>query len=225
MLIIHGENNLISRKRLSEKTASYKNEIIRLDGNKICLSEVKQALESYSLLSQDKLVVIENLFSRRPGKEKEEILDYLKNNAFNNLIIWERKKIDGRTLASFRKEKIEKYDLSTVIFKFLDSFWPGNQKNSLFYFHQCLKSEPPEMIFFLFCRLISQLIIALDLGEKGLEKMAPWQKSKLIRQAKKFSLEKLISLYRNFLEIDFSIKSGASPIPLASLLDLLIASL
>lgn len=225
MLIVHGENNLISRKRLSEKIESFKNEILRFDGDKISLSEIKQALESHSLLSQNKLVVIENLFSRRPGKAKEEILAYLKNNVFNNLVIWERKKIDGRALISFRKEKIERYDLSTIIFKFLDSFWPGNQKINLSFSHQCLRSEVPEVVFFMLCRLIRQLIIAKDLGEKGLEPMAPWQKSKLIKQAKKFSLEKLMGLYRELLQIDFSIKSGRTPIPLVSQLDLLLASL
>jgi len=38
-------------------------------------------------------------------------------------------------------------------------------------------------------RQIRLLILAADLGEKGLNQMKDWQKEKLIRQAKRFGLK------------------------------------
>jgi len=235
MLILHGENIVLSRKRLTEKIGEFKTrlkgstlqkgEIIRLEGKTTNLTELKQAVESGSLFGQERLVVIENIFSCRPSKEKEEILGYLKKNNPENLIIWEGKTIDGRVLTPFSGVKVEKFALTPIIFKFLDSLAPGNQKNSLFLLHQCLNQELPEMVFYMLARQVRLLIIAADLGEKGLSNLSEWQRVKFLRQAKKFNLGQLLHLYRQLLKIDWQQKTGETPLSLASQLDLLIACL
>lgn len=225
MYILHGENLILSRKRLKEMITLFKGEIIRLEGEKITLTEVKQALESKSLLSIEKLILVENIFSRRPGKEKENLLQYFKENDYKNLIIWEGKPIDGRTLKVFSKAIIEKFDISRMIFKFLDSLSSDNKKMSLIFLHQSLYHDAPEMISYLLARQLKYLIIANDLGEKGLEDLPPWQRIKFIRQAKKFSLRKLLSLYKELLMIEWRQKTGQNQFSLSSQLDLFIASI
>ena len=224
MQILHGENHLASRQKLSLLTQG-QGEVIRLNGEKATLTEILQATESTSLLENQKIVVIENLFSRRPSKEKETIITYLKNNQNEKIVIWERKKIDGRTLASFKNVKTEKFELPSSLFRFLDSLGPDNAKTAYFYLHETLKSEAPELIFSMMVRQIRLLIIAGDLGENGLPGMAPWQKMKLVSQSRKFTLQGLISLFDRLLLIETKQKTGQAPLSLEKQLDLLVATL
>ena len=225
MVIFHGENTALSRQRLNQLIEKFRGEVVKLEGEKITLSELQQAVESRSIFGADKLVVIFGLFSRKPSKEKEKLLDYCQKENPQNLIVWEEKKIDGRALISFKKAKIELFDLPKIIYKFLDSLSPFNKKTSLLLFHQCLKKEVPERIFYFLCRHIEQLIIAADLGKGGLENLPDWKKEKLAKQAKAFGLEKLINIYQKLLAIDYQQKTGKSPFSLISSLDLLIAYL
>jgi len=225
MLILHGENTVLSRQKLTNLSQHFQGEVLRLEGEKINLTDLKQAIESNTLFGQARLLIIENLFVRRPSKEKEELLKYLKEEKPKNLIIWERRTIDGRSLISFKFAQIERFAIPAIIFKFLDSLSPQNKSQSLYFLHQCLYQEPPEVIFYMLSRRVGDLILAADLGEKGLEKMASWQKNKLIHQAKQFNLKKLIFLYRQLLKIDWHQKTGQTIMPLTSQLDLLIASL
>lgn len=225
MLIFHGQNTVISRKKLLEKIENFPGEIVRLEGGKLTLTELKQALESSSLFGQERLTVIENLFSRRPGKFKEEILKYLKESKPINLLIWEGKNIDGRTLKPFGLSNCLKFTISPLIFKFLDSFNPENKKMSLILLRQCLKDTPAELVFFMLSRHVRYLVIAADAGGKGLIEFPSWRKQKYIFQAKKFGLKKLISLYHELLVIDFQQKTSKGPLTLSAQLDLLIANL
>lgn len=224
MIILHGENLVLSRQRLTEKVASFQGEIIRFQGDQLTLTDLKQALESSSLFGQDRLVVIENLFSQRPSQRKDELIAYCRQEKPDNLLLWERKTIDGRRLRSFSQAKIEIFKLSPLIFKFLDSLNPENKKNSLLFFRQTLKQEAVELIFYLLCRRIRNLIIAADLGFPGLTSMAPWQKTRLVSQAKKFSLPRLLAAYQILLKIDTKQKTGQAAFSLTSQLDLWLTS-
>jgi len=225
MLIFHGQNTALSRQKLLEKIENFPGEIVRLEGSKLTLTELKQALESSCLFGLGRLTVIENLFARRPGKLKEEILKYLKEGQPKNLLIWEGKNIDGRTLKPFGLTNCLKFAVSPLIFKFLDSLNPENKKTVLTLLHQCLEDTPPELIFFMLSRHIRYLIIAADAGIKGLAEFPSWRGQKYIFQAKKFGLKKLIGLYHDLLVIDFQQKTSKSSLTLPAQLDLLIANL
>jgi DNA polymerase III delta subunit len=224
MLIIHGDNQIVSRNRLQSLLASFKGEIIRLDGKSLDLTIIKQNLESKSLFGQEKFLVIENLFSLRKSQLKEKLLEYLKKEVYENLIIWEGIKIDGRSLLAFSKAKIEKYEIGKIIFRFLDSLTPGNSGNLIQLYHQVLAQNGAELILFMLERQVRQLIMAADLGGKGLVEGPPWKKTILIRQAGKFKLNQLISLYQKLLAIEYNQKTGNASLPLNSQLDLWLAS-
>ena len=79
VIFLHGDNQLESRNQLNSLINDAKNkdkEIIRLDGEKINLNDVIQALEASSLFGLEKLVITENLFSRRQSKQKKDIIDF-----------------------------------------------------------------------------------------------------------------------------------------------------
>lgn len=226
MIILHGKNIIQSRQKLKNLIDDFKvkGEVLRFEGNEIDLVSLNQSLESSSLMGENRLIIIENIFSGRKTNEKGKILNYLKKVSPKNLIIWEGEKIDGRTLSSF-KARILRFDLSPLIFRFLDSFVPNNSEASLILLHQCLEQDSPEMVFYMLSRQIRLLILAADLGKKGLGKMEEWQKEKLIRQAQKFGLIRLLKIYRKLLKIDWEQKTGQTPLDLTSQLDLLITSL
>lgn len=228
MLILHGDHLVASRRFLDEKISQAKTkekEIIRLDGAKLSLAELKQALEAKSLFGQEKTIVIENLLSSPTSKQKKELLTYLQTNPAENLILWEPKAVGKQTSGILKKAAVRLFRIPATIFSLLDSLSPKNQKQTLARLHQCLKQEPAEMIFYMLARRMRFLIIAKDLGEKGLTRMAPWQKSRLLGQAKKFSPPQLLAFHRWLLKIDWQQKTGRAPMPLASQLDLLLASL
>lgn len=227
MLILHGENLVASRAGLGQKVNHYRTlgaEIIKLAGSQLNLTQITQTLESSSMFAENRLVVIENLFSALSSTEKEKIISYLKKFSPENLILWEGKKIDGRILARLKAEVIL-YDLAPIIFRFLDSLAPGNQKNSIWLLHQCLVKDPPELVFYMLGRQIRLLILAADLGSKGLTGMPEWKKGKLVSQAKKFGLVKLLKLYQALLKIEYQQKTGQTPFSLTSQLDLFLATL
>ena len=227
MLILHGENTTLSRQKLKTEIETFKNqkkgEVLSFEGNNLTLIDLQQALEAPSLINENHLVVIENLFSGRKSAQKEKLIGYLKETNPQNLIIWENKKIDGRALSAFKTATL-KFDLTLIIFRFLDSLAPGNATQSINLFHQSLEQDPPELIFHLLSRQIHLLILAADLGEKGLGQMKDWQKGKLVRQAKKFGLNKLIKIYKELLQIDWQQKTSQTPFNLVSQLDLFLAS-
>ncbi len=227
MIILHGENTVLSRQKLKEEIetlrARNKEEVLKFEGNNLKLNELQEAIEAPSLLEKNHLIIIENIFSGRQSQAKKKIIDYLRKSDPSNLIVWEGKKIDGQVLSSF-KNQILRFDLPLVVFRFLDSLSPGNAKQSIVLFHQSLEKDPPELIFYLLSRQIRLLILAADLGEKGLNQMKDWQKEKLIRQAKRFGLKKLINIYKELLEIDWQQKTGQSSFSIVSQLDLFLAS-
>lgn len=91
--------------------------------------------------------------------------------------------------------------------------------------HECISQESAEMVFYMLSRRVSSLIIAADMGPKGLEGMQQWQKKRLVQQSKRFTLPQLLSLHQKLYQLDKSIKTGQNLLPLASMLDLIMAEI
>lgn len=225
MDILHGDYQTASRNFLTFLKKSFKGEIINFDGLQVNLNQLQQTLDSRSLFNQPRLTVIENLFKRPKSQDKETILDYLAKLKPKNLIIWEAKIITPTSLKKFSFAKIRVFKLPAIIWQFLDTLTPNNPKRLIFLFHLLQKQIADELIFYWLSQRISQLIIARDLGQSGLAKMAPWQQSKLINQANKFKLKQLIDLYHQLFVVDYQIKSGQTNLPLSFHLDLLLSSI
>jgi len=52
------------------------------------------------------------------------------------------------------------------------------------------------MIFFMITKHLRLLILASDLGKKGLKNMPPWRQGKLVSQGNQFGLDKLLNTYK-----------------------------
>lgn len=226
MTIIHGNSISQSRNHLySEIAKHHGSEIIRLDGAKISLEALKQALESGSLFGQDKFIIIEGLFSSLASKRKLELLGYLKSQNADNLIIWEGKSIDGRSLAPFSKHKIYEYKIPAVIFKFLDSFSPKTKTQCVAFFRQAANVDPPESILFMLLRRVWELIIISDSETATQLKLPSWRLNGLKSQASGFKAINIPPVLQELVNIEYNQKSGQSLLSLRSELELFIATI
>jgi hypothetical protein len=222
MIIIHGDNLVDSRQFLLgqiHQARSQGKEIIRLEGKKLTLESLQQALEGLSLLGKENLVVLENFFQFASS----QCLKYLIKNHPTNLIIWEEK-VNPQRLKKFKAQ--EKYfKLPPMIFRFLDAILPRNHRNALRLLRQATNQTSVETVFYQLARQIRYLIIANQLGKSGLSDLHPFQQSKIAVQAKKFELGQLLTLHRKLLYIDWQQKTGQAAMDLGGQLDLFLASL
>lgn len=210
MLILHGDNQILSRQffvTLRSDAVKQGLQLLELPANTLTLSDLSLALETSSLFGPSNFVCLENFFSRRAGHAKTEIVDYLKAKNPPSLAIWENKDVSLQ-LKSFPVSSIRKFDLPKYVFRFLEDW-------SLDNYRFAVSSTPPELIFSLLVRHLRQLIMVAD----GITSFPSWQLPKLKAQSHRFSLSRLLSMYHDLLNLDYSQKTSSSPFDLASSLE------
>jgi len=226
--LIHGNDIAQSRKALeNEKTKYSGDESVHIDGKKIDLTDIISACESSSLISARKTIIIENMLSFGVTKPKELILKYLAvNPTLHNIFIWEKNEVDKKILLKyFSKSRIIGYQLPFLLFKFLEAIGSATKSEILSLYHLLLKTRDAEFIYVMMIRQLRYLIIASDLGERGLKDLAFWQTRKFTLQSHYFRLEELIQFYRQLLFLEYQYKTGQTPYNFQSLLDIFLANL
>lgn len=209
-LIFHGDHTSVSRQALNQAIkAEQGREVVRLDSSKITETDLRQALESQSLFGQAKLVVIDKL----PVKFVDILAQYQGNTS---IFIWHDKALTSAQLKKLSNFKSQPFKIPAAIFNFLDQL-------NISTLHQALKTDAPEQIFYMLHRRVAQLIQAKDSPPQL--KLADWQKSRLINQAKHFTLDQLLTLHSRLLTIDISIKTGRNFLPLDRTLELFLLNL
>lgn len=223
-IILHGENIVASRNALHEIRNKHRGETVILSGKTVSLGDLKQATESLSILSDNRLVIIENLYGRPSKKELTQFLSYLTTFKTEfNIVLWEAKEI---TAASLRKIpsswEIKSFTLPKVMFAFLESISPVNNQQMLKLIKDLRKTSSNEFIYLMIVRQIRLLLLA---KEKALGGMPSWMIGKFIRQADRFTREQLLDIYKKLLIMDIGQKTGIAPFELGSELDLLLATI
>lgn len=230
IVILHGEDIARSRKALeSAKTQKKSQEVITLDGAKITLSELKQALEAKSLFGQERIVILENFLGSRKTKEQEKIIDYLKSEKQNlDLIIWEDQEVNSLLLRSFPHAQVQVFKLDPLLFRFLDTLKPQNSQKMIEALRLALTQEDANLIFYLLVRQFRLLLVLRNGEEASLEevgRLVSWQRTKIAKQAQYFTPQKLLAVYRELLAIDYREKTGSAAYPLPQTLELFLANL
>ena len=222
--IIHGDDVVSSRKYLSEQKHNSKDPY-SFEVESLSITDLVQVVEGGSLFSVDKYIFIENLLSSK--KSQEEPIQYIINhNGEAEFFLWEPKELTAKTISQFPKAKVHVFKFPQKLFSFLDSLIPKNSSIPLF--HELLTTTESELIFFM---IIRQFRILLSLKEPANEtidevkRMAPWQKSRLQKQASLFSKKKLVSLYNSLYEIELSQKTGFSAMSITDSIDFFLADL
>jgi len=208
--LLHGSFSESSRKEFVRLKSEAKAKDLRLlDGRTLDPTALTQALESHSLFGDDTIIFVENLFGKLGRKTKLiESLAAIINESSADIILWEDKEVGVTVLKNLPKAEVKLFKTPAIIFQFLD-------QPSLKLYSAVIENEAPELVHAMLARRIRQLIqLADNVVPEGLQ---GWQASRLTRQAKLFTMDRLLTMYKNLLDMEFSIKNGSSPFTLAQL--------
>lgn len=225
--ILHGDDTAASRNALYQAKQKTKY-AVTFTGDEVNLTDLAQALQGDGLFTEIKTIFIEDLFNKKRGDELEAIIAYLTEQGKEHAIyLWERKLLTATTLKLIKNATIAAYKLPQELFRFLDAIRPNNSDHAITLFHRALSTTDSEMLFFMLVRQF-RLLLAVketDTPIEEVQKLAPWQKSKLKQQAKLFSRDKLFSAYTHLSKIDKQAKTGEATTPLTTTIDFLLLAL
>jgi hypothetical protein len=222
--IIHGSDSIASRNYLNtflEEGRKANKTVISYLGADVTADKLVLDLEPQSLFGDEKLVVIENIFSRRESQEKKVVLSILQSGS-GDIVLWESKAIKKADQSVFPKAQIIQLDLKPTIFNFLDSV--GKPLSILMpAFHTALAQDPSERLIISLAGRLKLLLIAREdpdnLPADG------FYKTKLLSQSKLITPQKLAWAIRALHQIDLDQKTGNSTATLETSLDLFLAQL
>lgn len=223
--VYSGEDIISSRKAFLEHLERLKNEdfeITRVSGKDTTEESLELLSSPTSLFGQKRVLVIENLLAGTKSKEKEKIIQIVSLlNCF--LVLWENKNFTKGDQLKYPSFVFKNFKLPQVLFTFLDSLSPKKINDNLRLFREAITSTDPNYLFLMLIRQIRLLILASD--KNDLLKLAPWQKAKLQKQAKFFSLDELMEINRRLLQIDFEQKTSGTPFLLEQQLEILLTEI
>jgi DNA polymerase III delta subunit len=216
--LLHGNYSESSRKEFIRLKEESKGKDIRaLDGRNLDSASLTQALESNSMFGGNTVVFIENLFGKLGRKQKLiESLAAIINKSSADVILWEDKEVGSTVLKNLPKAKIMLFKVPSVIFQMLDGIAPGARIH-------VVPPEAPELIFAMIVRRTRQLIQLRDgVVPEGLQ---GWQLTRLTRQAKLFTLDTLLAMYKKLLDMEYFVKNGSSPFTISQYIEQFLLNL
>lgn len=219
--LVHGTDNQSSRNYfLSQKDE----DSITFDAEIINTIELEQSLQGSGLFENPKKIFIENLFTRKGSKNITPIGEVLGNSKGVDVFIWADKEVGVKSLTGFPKIDNQNFKIPQTIWLFLDGIRPNNPSN-VTSFHKALNGSEAEIVFAMIIRQF-RLLIGVSTKSKNnideIKKLAPWQKTKLERQAALFNLEKLKEIYKKIYKIEKSSKTGANNLSLVQNIDIFL---
>ena len=184
--IFHGNHTAQSYNEFSELLSNYKlHEKFHQNSKNLDIDSLNRFINTPSLFSETKVVIIENLFSLL--KPQFDTISKLINSRPNlDYLFWQDKKIEAAKLKLFPKSTVKFFVLPEALFSTLDSIRPQNKSDFLKKYQNLISTLPFELILF-------------------------WFKNHLRRQLttySKFSSTSLKEAYLNLIELDFRSKSG-----------------
>lgn len=226
--IIHGDDIVVSRKKLTDVIESLKGrEVLHFQGDGTNITDVVQVFESQSLFDKKRLVVLERFIETKDKALIATIVNHLKKDLSHDVIFWEPKEIKKELLALLPKESaVFFYKQDQLLFRFLDSIRPGNTKEMLTILYQVRKTEADELILYMLVRqfrLLLGVVSKAPIGE--VKRLVPWQRGKLERQAQLFGQERLVLIYKRLFQIERGAKTGGNALPLTGAIDLFLATI
>lgn len=222
---IVGEDITSSRKKLSELIEGTP-DITRVDGEKESLSSILTIIESNSLFSQKRTVVIEHFLKVKPlDKFLEEVLKFVKDLE-TDIILWDEEEIDAKNKAKLKSAKNFSFSFPKYYYQFLDNIYPSSH-GSIGLLREVLKTFEPEQVLYGLVRRIRQLLMVEAGGYEDFsdfKRMQSWQISRLRKQADLWSEAQLTKVFLELAELDEKIKTGGLTMPLSAHLDILLLS-
>ena len=222
--VIHGENQVASRKKLVEfieQAKKQNKEVLSLSAEKLDRAKLESALLSESLFGNEKLLIIEGVHSLPKSKKKDEFINLI-SSASIETILWDKKLLNKTDLKKL-PTNLENYEfkITPKMWSFLDTLStnPKTKTSMMKLFKESVEGDGAEFVFLMIARQIRMLI---QIKENNPPKMAPFMLSKINKQAKDFSLKKLLDLHQQLYLIYQKQKQSNGLLSLESELDLFL---
>jgi hypothetical protein len=227
--IIHGNDISASREYFFNQRKNLEGSILLHDDD-VNITHLSQIFEGGGLFESSKSIFIEQFLSKRAkSSEKDAILKYLQSQAkTHHIFLLEMKELQLSTLKQFKDSQIKAFKLPSSLFAFLDSLRPGNNHQSIFLFQQTLPATEIELVFFMLVRQFRLLLCLVENSSDNISevnRLSPWQRSKLEKQAKLFGKDKLLDIYARLFEIEKAQKTGYLPSGLSSTIGFFLAKI
>lgn len=206
ILVIHGDYTIKSYERLHEIINSSKKKgwVVERISVKDSLS-LPERLTAKSLFENKNLYVVDELNSLK--KTDFEWLKKKSDGFEGHLVLYSAGTVGKRVLNFLPKGyKVGEYKLPKLIWKFLESFYPGNTKKCLDLFHEVVNINREEFVFVLLAKHFRDLYwVSIDFNSVP---YPSWRVGKLKRQVAKLGSRKLKTLIFDLAEIDIKVKTS-----------------
>ena len=199
IIVLHGDYTTKLYKRLTKFI-----EVAKKRDWEIVNDEINQ---TPSLFNKERLTIVRKYNLLSPRKDIPNIIKIP-----GTLVIYNEGVIPQAFLKTLPKDtKIEEFRLPKIIWNFLDNI-------SIRLLHEVIKTEPVEFVFSVLAKRFRDLYWA----KTDLESMIydSWRKTKLQRQAEKYTTREVVQIINKLAEIDIKVKTSKAD--LISELDLLL---
>lgn len=228
IILLHGDDRQSSRAALLALKKKFSHLDLRLlNGKTADENALVQAIESQSVFGGSTAIIIENLLTTLGGKPKamEHVGDILKRSAESaTIILWEEKEVSPSTIRHLGSHvEGNLFKIPAVIFSFLDAIRPGNATQLLSLYAKTMEHSAAELIFTLLVRRLRTLMqLSGGTTPKG---MAPWQLTRLTKQARFFTMDQILTMEKQLLDAEYAIKTGNSPYTLSQHIERFVIAL
>jgi DNA polymerase III delta subunit len=224
---IHGDDTTNSRSQVLALLSG--KDYIIIDGKKAEESDLMTAFSNDGLFLDSKTIFIDGWGKMKPTVAKIciEHLVRIETEQGIEVFVWEDKTIDKRKLAKFRKAKILPFMLPKYFFTFLDSFTPRNAARLHQLLFQLYPSFAPEQLLYALTNRVRQILMIKQSDPsvfEEIQKMAPFQRSKIQSQAKSWTERDIIDVYKKLFDAEVGLKTSSLSLPLINHIDFLIVS-
>lgn len=226
LTVIAGEDSSASRTAFVALKKDYENKgyVIQEITPSLIPQIVKEAGGVVDLFGREQVYAVSNASSIYKGRAKtpqKEAVIAISKDPNIHLLDWEEGK-SSYDLASFKKvaTSFAEHKPARSIFDLLESVYPGNRSSFFALLTLVLETQAVEFVYNLLWKHVRKLLIATE-GYVD-PKTHPWQKGKILSQAKKWNQPGLLRLYEALARIDVSQKTGATPYSLKESLELVM---
>ena len=189
--IFHGDDQNASRQALNQLIKKLNNpNILRLSPKSIELETVNNFLSGTSLLSSEKILLLDSFFSTTKARNKlTQLIN--KNQKETEIIIWHGKKLTAAQTKTFPSAQVSFFDLPNYLWGCLNNIRPQNIKAFLPLYQKVIDQN----LYDLFLYLLKQKL------RKQIDNYSPFSQNKLVRA------------YLLLIELDYQNKSGQLSTP------------
>jgi hypothetical protein len=221
MTILHGDHLVQSRKELTSLIDEAKlrgQNIIRLEAKQLTEAVLEEALFGSDLFGTSQLIVVEGLHSLPVSKRKKSLIALLASAQDTSIILWEKRSLTKTMLKPFPQAKVSEFQTSKTLFQWLDSLGTAQSTtNKLSLLHEAIEADGDHFCYLMLAR---QIRLMIQVKDGGTPAGAPFMVSKIRKQASAFSIEKLLQLHGQLLEIDIAQKTSSQRLSMSQELDL-----